>query len=160
MSVFSMEMSAPQESDPKKFSLTRKCNSREVQARALRKGWRRVRAFSMNYANPAISEPGTGYHAGEQEQMCFPLQGKKIELFFNAKSAQRNIIFLFHRYSWLTTWLKTINLSLEGRGLSFFFPLSAEKKTQNLLMRGHSFEMFVHLKQSKAKRELLLRLTF
>ena len=72
---------------------------------------------------------------------------------------QRNIIFLFHRYSWLTTWLKTSNLSLEGRGLSFF-PLSAEKKTQNGLMTGHSYETFVHSKQSKVKRELLPRLTF
>ena len=76
---------------------------------------------------------------------------------------QRNIIFLFHRYSWLTTWLKTSNLSLEGRGLFkifIYFPLSAEKKTQNGLMTGHSFEIFVHSKQSKAKRELLPRLTF
>ena len=72
---------------------------------------------------------------------------------------QINIIFLFYRYSWLTKWLKTSNLSLEGRGLSFF-PLSAEKKTQNRLMTGHSYEMFVHSKQSKAKRELLPRLTF
>ena len=77
MSVFSMEMSAPQESDPKKFSLTRKCNSREVQARALRKGWRRVRAFSMNYANPAISEPGTGYHVGEKRTKVFPTAREK-----------------------------------------------------------------------------------
>ena len=85
----------------------------------------------MKYANPTISEPGTAYHAGEQEQRCFPLQGKKIELFFNAKSAQRNIIVLFHRYSWLTTWLKTIDLSLEGRELSFFSPLCRKENSKS-----------------------------
>ena len=118
---------------------------------------------TMNYANPTISGPGSGYHAGDQKQRCFPLQGKKLNSFLMQSLPQRNIFFLFHRYSWLTMWLKTSNLSLEGRGLFkifIYFPLSAEKKTQNGLMTGHSFEIFVHSKQSKAKRELLPRLTF
>ena len=96
----------------------------------------------------------------KREQRCFPLQGKKIELFFNAKSAtEKHYFFCFTAITGLPRGWKPAICPLREEDF-LFFPLSAERKTQNGLMTGHSYEMFVHSKQSKAKRELLLRLTF
>ena len=157
-SVFT-EMSAPQESDPKKTFRWRASLIHAKYKCVLSETGGGVFALSQ------LREPD--YLGACNRLPCwwtrtkvFPSARKKIELFFNAKSARRNIIFCqFTAIAGLPPGWKPSICPLREEDF-LFFPLSAEKKTQNRLMTGHSYEMFVHSKQSKAKRELLPRLTF
>ena len=87
---------------------------------------------TMNYANPTISEPGTGYHAGEQKQRCFPLQGKKMNSFLMQSLPQRNIyIFCFTAIAGLPCGWKPAICPLREEDFSkflFIFPSLPKRK--------------------------------